>query len=132
MTFDAESSGEAVWSIPGDQRVTGVGRFLRRTRLDEVPQFINVLLGDMSLVGPRPERPGFMELLNKRVPHYQLRHIARPGMTGWAQISYHYAASLDEVAEKLRYDLYYVKHANILLDLQIMIRTIGLMIRGGR
>ncbi len=132
MSMEAESSGKAVWAKRGDSRVTPVGRFLRKTRLDEIPQFINVLLGHMSLVGPRPERPEFVETLVEKVPHYKLRHLVRPGITGWAQINYRYAASLEDSAEKLRYDLYYVKYGGLLLDLQIIIRTIGVMMRGSR
>jgi len=132
MTVNAEPSGKAVWADRRDKRVTTVGRFLRKTRLDELPQFINVLLGDMSLIGPRPERLDFVQFLTEKVPHYRLRHLVRPGVTGWAQISYRYAASLDDSIEKLKYDLYYVKHGGILLDLQIMMRTVGVLMRGSR
>ncbi len=132
MAVDAESSGKAVWAIKEDPRTTLLGRFLRRTRLDELPQLINVLLGDMSLVGPRPERPAFVEKLVKEVPHYKLRFLIRPGITGWAQINYGYAASVEDSVEKLRYDLYYVKYGGLLLDLQIMIRTIGSLMKGSR
>jgi exopolysaccharide biosynthesis polyprenyl glycosylphosphotransferase len=132
MTVDAEFSGKAVWAKRTDYRVTPLGRFLRKTRLDELPQFINVILGHMSLVGPRPERPEFVEMLIGKVPHYKLRHLVRPGITGWAQINYRYAASLDDSVEKLRYDLYYVKYGGLMLDLQVMIRTIGVMMRGSR
>jgi exopolysaccharide biosynthesis polyprenyl glycosylphosphotransferase len=132
MNVEAESSGKASWATRGDARVTSIGRFLRRTRLDEVPQFLNVLLGKMSLVGPRPERPEFVDLLNRKVPHYEMRHLVRPGITGWAQISYRYASSIDDSVEKLKYDLYYVKYGGLFLDLQIMVRTLGVIMRGSR
>jgi exopolysaccharide biosynthesis polyprenyl glycosylphosphotransferase len=132
MSVDAEPPGRAVWAIQGDPRVTLFGRLLRKTRLDEIPQFVNVLWGNMSLVGPRPERPEFVDMLSQQVPHYQLRHLVRPGLTGWAQINYRYGASLDDAVEKLRYDLYYVKHGGLPLDLQIIIRTLGVLMRGSR
>jgi exopolysaccharide biosynthesis polyprenyl glycosylphosphotransferase len=132
MNVDAESSGQAVWASRGDTRVTSFGRFLRKTRLDELPQFLNVLAGDMSLVGPRPERPEFVQMLAQSIPHYQMRHLVRPGLTGWAQISYCYGASVEDSVEKLKYDLYYIKYGGLLLDLQIVFRTIGVCMRGAR
>ncbi len=132
MNHGAEPNGEPLWAQPDDDRVTLVGHFLRRTRLDEIPQFINVLRGEMSVVGPRPERPAFVEELAEAIPNYRLRHIVRPGITGWAQVQYRYGASADDAREKLRYDLYYIKHGGLFLDLQILIRTVGELMRGSR
>ena len=115
-----------------DDRVTAVGRILRKTRLDEIPQFINVLLGEMSFVGPRPERPEFVTMLEKRIPHYRLRHLVKPGITGWAQINYRYGADERDALEKLQYDLYYVKHASTLLEMTILARTLGVLTKGAR
>ncbi|HEY6565756.1 MAG TPA: sugar transferase, partial [Pirellulaceae bacterium] len=126
-----ESHG-AQWATLGDSRITRIGRFLRKTRIDELPQFWNVLWGDMSLVGPRPERPEFVELLGSQIPFYLQRHLVKPGLTGWAQINYPYGASVEDAANKLRYDLYYVKKASLLLDLQIGLRTIGTLMAGSR
>jgi len=123
MRQDAETQG-AVWATKDDPRVTSIGRFLRKTRLDEIPQFWNVLRGDMAFVGPRPERPEFVQWLSREIPFYDLRHMIRPGITGWAQVRYQYGASLDETKRKLEYDLYYVKHQSIGLDLLIMFETI--------
>ncbi len=123
MRQDAEGDG-AVWATKDDPRVTRIGRFLRKTRLDEIPQLWNVLRGDMSFVGPRPERPEFVQWLAKEIPFYDLRHMIRPGITGWAQVRYHYGASLEETKRKLEYDLYYVKHLSVGLDLLIMFETI--------
>ncbi|MEW6350133.1 MAG: sugar transferase [Thermodesulfobacteriota bacterium] len=132
MYQGAEPNGEPLWARLDDDRVTKVGRLLRRTRLDEIPQFINVLRGDMSVVGPRPERPLFAEALGRTLPNYRLRHIVRPGITGWAQVSYRYGASEEDSKEKLRYDLYYIKHGGLFLDLQILVRTVGEVMRGAR
>ena len=133
MCEDAEAAGPQ-WAGNDDPRITWVGRMLRRTRLDEVPQMWNVLRGDMSFVGPRPERPEFVEWLSREVPYYQLRHMIRPGLTGWAQINYHYGASLEEAKEKLRYDLYYIKNLSLMLDLLIVFQTVKtfLLRRGSR
>jgi len=133
MRQDAEAAG-AVWAITNDPRVTPLGRFLRKTRLDEIPQLWNVLLGEMSFVGPRPERPEFVEWLTNEIPYYDLRHMIRPGITGWAQVRYKYGASLEETRRKLEYDLYYVKHLSIGLDLLILFETIKtiLMQRGAQ
>ena len=128
MRMDAEATGPQ-WSIPGDPRVTRVGRFLRLTRLDEIPQLWNILKGEMNLVGPRPERPEFIEHLSNSVPYYDLRHMVRPGITGWAQVRYRYAASADEAQEKLEYDLYYIKHMSLSLDVVIMLETIKTILR---
>ena len=127
MVRDAEAETGPVWAAEQDPRVTPLGRFLRNTRLDELPQLFNVLRGDMSLVGPRPERPTFVEDFSARVPHYQQRLLVRPGMTGWAQINYHADRDVDDVYEKLRYDLYYLRHLSLALDLQILLGTIGVV-----
>jgi sugar transferase (PEP-CTERM system associated) len=134
MRADAERQTGAVWAAPNDDRVTAVGRFLRRTRLDELPQLWNVLLGDMSIVGPRPERPEFVTTLTKEIPFYGQRHIVRPGLTGWAQVRYTYAASVEHAMEKLQYDLFYIKNRSIALDLFIAAKTVKtvLMQRGGQ
>jgi sugar transferase (PEP-CTERM system associated) len=131
MKVDAESDA-AIWASENDPRITSLGRFLRSSRLDEIPQMWNVLKGDMSFVGPRPERPEFVEWLKKEIPFYELRHMIRPGITGWAQVRYHYGASLEEARRKLEYDLYYVKHLSLGLDLLIMFETIKtIMLRRG-
>ncbi|WP_457616870.1 exopolysaccharide biosynthesis polyprenyl glycosylphosphotransferase [Lutibacter sp.] len=124
MVPDAEKNGPA-WAKKNDTRITKFGRFLRRTRLDEVPQFINVLRGDMGLIGPRPERPEFVRKLSKEFPFYAIRHVIKPGLTGWAQVEFPYASSKEEQSIKLRYDLYYIKERNLLLDLKIIIKTIS-------
>ena len=123
MRADAEAATGAVWAQKNDPRVTRVGRWMRRTRLDEVPQLWNVLKGDMGFVGPRPERPEFVQGLATQIPYYNLRHIIRPGITGWAQVRYQYGASLEEAQQKLEYDLYYIKHVSLALDLLIMFET---------
>jgi len=125
MREDAEATTGAVWaSKAGDVRVTPIGGILRRTRLDELPQLWNVLKGDMSLVGPRPERPEFVGQLSKEIPFYGQRHIVRPGLTGWAQVRYTYGATAEDALQKLQYDLFYIKHLSIALDLYIMIDTV--------
>jgi sugar transferase (PEP-CTERM system associated) len=124
MRVDAEEDGIPRWASQDDDRVTRVGRFIRLTRIDELPQIINVLKGDMSFIGPRPERPFFVEQIRKEVPFYDLRHRVRPGITGWAQVSYRYGASMDDAKKKLAYDLYYVKNGDTLLDLAILIQTV--------
>jgi sugar transferase (PEP-CTERM system associated) len=130
MRVDAEAGG-AVWAAAGDNRVTPVGRFLRRSRIDELPQLFNVLSGDMSLVGPRPERPEFIENLARQLPLYQERHAVKAGLTGWAQINYPYGATLDDARSKLSYDLYYVKNFNILFDLKIVLQTLRVVLWAG-
>jgi sugar transferase (PEP-CTERM system associated) len=127
MRKDSEAQG-AVWAAKDDPRVTRIGRYLRNTRLDEIPQLWNVLRGDMAFVGPRPERPEFVQWLSQEIPFYDLRHMIRPGITGWAQVRYRYGASLEETKHKLEYDLYYVKHQSIGLDLLIMFETIKTII----
>jgi sugar transferase (PEP-CTERM system associated) len=129
MRVDAERSG-AMWATDRDDRVTRVGRFIRATRLDEIPQLWNVLRGDMSFVGPRPERPVFVEQLAKEIPFYQQRHAVKPGVTGWAQIKYQYGSSVEDAMEKLRYDLYYIKHASIAFDLSIVFDTVKVILFG--
>jgi sugar transferase (PEP-CTERM system associated) len=127
MRADAED-GTPIWAKENDDRVTRVGRFIRLTRLDELPQFWNVLRGDMSFVGPRPERPYFVEQLAAVIPFYMERHAVKPGVTGWAQVKYRYGASIEEAMEKLRYDLYYVKHLSIVFDLTIVIDTVKVIL----
>jgi sugar transferase (PEP-CTERM system associated) len=125
MREDAEAETGPVWaSKSGDPRVTPIGRFLRRTRLDELPQLWNVLIGEMSFVGPRPERPEFVADLTRVIPYYGQRHIVRPGLTGWAQVRYTYGASQEDALQKLQYDLYYIKNLSVGLDLYIMFETI--------
>jgi exopolysaccharide biosynthesis polyprenyl glycosylphosphotransferase len=124
MRQDAEAKTGAVWAQQNDPRITTIGRFLRKTRLDEIPQLWNVLKGDMGFVGPRPERPEFVQWLVDAIPYYNLRHIIRPGLTGWAQVKYQYGASLEETQQKLSYDLYYIKHISLMLDLMIIFGTI--------
>ena len=133
MSVDAERNG-AVWATAGDPRVTRVGRLIRRTRLDELPQFWNVLVGDMSFVGPRPERPEFVGTLQREIPFYMGRHSVKPGITGWAQVRHRYAASVEDSMEKLQYDLYYIKNLSPLLDLVILLSTLQVVLfaRGSR
>jgi lipopolysaccharide/colanic/teichoic acid biosynthesis glycosyltransferase len=135
MQDNAEAGTGPVWaSKDGDSRVTMVGLWLRRTRLDELPQLWNVLKGDMSFVGPRPERPEFVSELTRQIPFYGQRHIVRPGLTGWAQVRYTYGASVEDAIEKLQYDLYYIKNLSVALDVVIMLETIKTVIsrRGAR
>lgn len=125
MRSDAEARTGPVWSAgDSDPRITAVGRFMRKTRLDEIPQLWNVLLGDMSLIGPRPERPAFVEQLTRQIPFYGQRHVVKPGVTGWAQVRYSYGASVEDAIEKMQYDLYYVKHMSLLFDVLIALETI--------
>ena len=133
MRGDAEENGPR-WAVEKDPRVTRVGRILRRTRIDEIPQLINVLRGDMSLVGPRPERPTFVEDLSSRIRLYPLRHSVKAGLTGWAQINYPYGASVQDAERKLEYDLYYLKHFSLLRDMAIMLQTLRILLfaKGGR
>ncbi len=123
MVEDAEQNGP-VWAQHNDPRVTRFGRFLRTARLDELPQLLNILKGEMSLIGPRPERPEFVAELRERIPHYDFRHMLTPGLTGWAQVMYSYTNSVDEAARKLEYDLYYIKNHSIQLDFAILIKTV--------
>ena len=131
MFIDAESRTGPVWATQDDPRVTRLGRFLRRTRLDELPQLVNVLLGDMSLVGPRPERPVFVEDLARQIPYFQLRHVVKPGLTGWAQINYPYGNSVSDALHKLQYDLFYIKNQSLALDLRVAVRTFWTVLHGG-
>ncbi len=124
MRVDAEAGTGAVWATQHDSRVTPIGRFLRRTRLDEMPQLWNVLVGEMSLVGPRPERPEFVESLTREIPFYGERHVVKPGVTGWAQVRYTYGASVEDALEKLQYDLFYAKNFTLTLDLLIVFNTV--------
>ncbi|MEG9434856.1 TIGR03013 family PEP-CTERM/XrtA system glycosyltransferase [Edaphobacter sp. HDX4] len=128
MRTDAEVSG-AKWASKDDPRATKIGRFMRKTRLDEVPQLWNVLRGDMGFVGPRPERPEFVPWLSENIPYFDLRHMIRPGLTGWAQVRYGYGSTLEEAREKLEYDLYYIKHMTLGLDLLIMFETVKTILR---
>jgi exopolysaccharide biosynthesis polyprenyl glycosylphosphotransferase len=127
MRQDAEADGKARWAKEDDERATRVGRFLRRTHLDEIPQFINVLKGEMSLVGPRSERPELVAHFQKHVPFYRARLLVKPGITGWAQVNFGYAASIEETMTKLEYDLYYIKHRNFWMDIMALLRTPGTM-----
>jgi len=129
--MDAESNG-AQWAKRGDNRITPVGYFLRMLRLDEIPQFWNILKGDMSFVGPRPERPELVSEIEKEVPFFSFRHWAKPGLTGLAQIRYRYGASIDDAKEKLQHDLYYIKNWSLLLDFQIILRTLSAIMKGSR
>ena len=130
MRSDAEAKTGPVWAPKDDPRVTNVGRFLRRTRLDEIPQFANVLKGEMSLVGPRPERPYFVELLSKEITLYKRRLVVRPGITGWAQIKQGYDTSIDDVRAKVRYDLFYIENMSFRMDIKILLMTVYTMIAG--
>jgi len=130
MREDAEKDGIARWAKSNDTRVTKVGAFIRKTRLDELPQLINVLKGDMSIIGPRPERPQFVKELSADIPYYALRHYVKPGLTGWAQICYPYGASTKDAKEKLQYDLYYMKNYSLFLDLTILLETVQVIIWG--
>lgn len=132
MRVDAEAGSGAVWAGRSDSRVTRIGRFIRKWRIDEMPQLINVLRGEMSLVGPRPERPEFIETLSSAIPFYRERLLVPPGITGWAQIKYPYAASIDAARRKLQYDLYYIKHMSLLLDVVILLRTVKTILVGLR
>jgi len=129
MVTDAEARSGAVFSRQGDPRVTRSGRIMRKTRLDELPQLVNVLRGDMSLIGPRPERPEHVERLMTKIPFYRTRLVIRPGLTGWAQVRYGYGSDDEDALMKLQYDLYYIRHQSLLLDLNIMIRTAGKVVR---
>jgi sugar transferase (PEP-CTERM system associated) len=129
MTQDAEADGP-VWAVPDDPRITKVGAFIRKARIDELPQLINVLRGDMSFVGPRPERPEFVAQLAKCVPYYRSRHAVKPGITGWAQLCYSYGSSDQDALEKLQYDLFYVKHRSLIFDLAIVVQTVEVVLWG--
>ncbi len=130
MRRDAEKDGKPVWASAADTRVTKVGKVIRKLRIDELPQLFSVLKGDMSLVGPRPERPFFVDQLTKEIPFYAVRHSVKPGVTGWAQVRYHYGATVEDSAEKLQYDLYYVKNHSLFLDLLVLFETVGVVLTG--
>jgi sugar transferase (PEP-CTERM system associated) len=130
MRSDAERAGQAVWARDCDDRITRVGRLIRATRLDELPQLWNVMRGDMSFVGPRPERPFFVEQLAREIPYYVQRHAVKPGVTGWAQVKYQYGSSIEDATEKLRYDLYYIKHMSVFFDLTIVLDTVKVVLFG--
>lgn len=131
MVVDAEAKTGAVWATKNDPRVTSVGAFLRRTRLDELPQIFNVLRGDMAIVGPRPERPEFVSVLSEQIPFYRQRHVVKPGVTGWAQINYKYGENIQDTVIKLEYDLYYIKNVAPSLDLYIILDTLKVMLFSG-
>ena len=130
MRDDAERNGDAVWAVENDPRITRVGHFLRKTRIDELPQLFNVMIGELEFVGPRPERPEFVEKLQTMIPYYALRHTVTPGLTGWAQVMFHYGSSIDESKEKLQYDLFYIKNMSIKLDLLILFHTVKIVLLG--
>ncbi|MBS1188689.1 MAG: sugar transferase [Rhodocyclaceae bacterium] len=130
MRTDAEKDGKPRWATAQDDRITRVGRVIRKLRIDELPQLFSVLAGDMSLVGPRPERPFFVDKLMREIPFYAVRHSIKPGLTGWAQVRYHYGATVEDSAEKLQYDLYYVKNHSLALDLLILFKTVGVVLTG--
>ena len=128
MAIDAEAGGEPRWATQQDPRITRVGNIIRPMRIDELPQLINVLRGEMSLIGPRPERPQFVEELARIIPFYRERAYVKPGITGWAQVNFPYGASVDDAVQKLSYDLYYVKNRSLLLDLLILLATIRVIL----
>src|SRR5581483_2730098 len=129
MRQDAELSGP-VWAAKEDDRTTRFGRFIRKVRIDELPQFINVIKGEMAFVGPRPERPFFVEQLNELIPFYSQRHLVEPGVTGWAQVKYEYGASVEDALQKLQYDLYYIKNASLFFDLWILLESFKIVLFG--
>ncbi len=128
MTVDAERPGTAVWAAVGDSRVTRVGRIIRLTRIDEIPQVINILRGEMAFVGPRPERPVFVNKLSAIIPHYADRAVVRPGLTGWAQVKHPYGASIEDARGKLSYDLWYIRGRSLWLDLRIILATVRVVV----
>jgi sugar transferase (PEP-CTERM system associated) len=130
MISDAEKDGNAIWASAGDSRVTAVGSFLRKYRLDELPQAINVIKGDMSFVGPRPERPEFISELSEHIPYYKERHVLKPGLTGWAQLNFPYGSSMEDAYHKHLYDMYYVKNHSLFLDCLILLQTVEIILFG--
>ena len=130
MVANAENEGNAIWASKGDNRVTRTGGFLRKYRLDELPQAINVIKGDMSFVGPRPERPEFVAKLSEHIPYYEERHVLKPGLTGWAQLNYPYGSSMDDAYQKQLYDMYYVKNHSLFLDCLILLQTVEVILFG--
>ena len=129
MVDKAEKDGKPQWAKKNDSRITRVGRFLRKARLDELPQLINILRGDMSFIGPRPERPDFVNMLREKVPFYDTRLLVKPGLTGWAQVHYHYGNSAEDALVKLQYDFYYIRHWSLWLDLYILFRTVAVVFK---
>ena len=130
LAIAAEKDGRPQWATKNDARVTRVGNFIRKVRIDELPQLINVLRGEMSMVGPRPERPFFVDELVAQIPYYAVRHSVKPGVTGWAQVRYEYGSTIEDSLEKLQYDLYYVKNHTLFLDLLIMLETVAVVLTG--
>lgn len=130
MRTDAEKDGKPRWATLNDDRVTRVGKFIRKVRIDELPQLFNVLRGEMSLVGPRPERQFFVDDLVTKIPYYAVRHSVKPGVTGWAQVRYEYGSTIEDSVEKLQYDLYYVKNHTLFLDLLILLETVAVVLTG--
>jgi exopolysaccharide biosynthesis polyprenyl glycosylphosphotransferase len=128
MRTDAEKAGQAIWATQNDSRITRVGNVIRKYRIDELPQLFNVFRGDMAFVGPRPERPVFVEKLAKNIPYYNERHRVKPGITGWAQLCFAYADNEEDSKEKLRYDLYYIKNNSLLLDILILLQTVEVVL----
>jgi sugar transferase (PEP-CTERM system associated) len=129
MNDNAEANG-AVWADQEDSRITRVGKWIRLLRIDEIPQLYNVFRGEMSLIGPRPERPEFVQELKSKIPHYGIRHSVRPGITGWAQVNYQYGSSIEDALIKLEYEIYYIKNMSLILDIKILLKTIGVVILG--
>ena len=130
MRHNAEAETGPTWAKEQDSRITSVGWILRKFRLDELPQAFNVLRGEMSFIGPRPERPCFVEMLRKEIPYYDLRHYVKPGVTGWAQVMYSYGASIEDAYKKMQYDLYYVKHLSLWMDILILFKTARVVLFG--
>ena len=130
MRTDAEADGTPMWAVTGDKRTTRVGKVIRKLRVDEIPQFWNILKGEMNFVGPRPERPHFVKQLATEIPYFEHRHLVAPGLTGWAQIKYPYGASVADAIQKLQYDLYYIKNQSLTLDLVIVFDTIKTVLFG--
>jgi lipopolysaccharide/colanic/teichoic acid biosynthesis glycosyltransferase len=130
MSVDAEGDGKARWATVNDSRITRVGAFIRRTRIDELPQIFNVLSGEMAFIGPRPERPEFVQQLTTQIPYFNSRHAVKPGITGWAQLCYPYGASENDARQKLQFDLYYVKNQSLFLDLMITLSTVEVVLFG--
>jgi exopolysaccharide biosynthesis polyprenyl glycosylphosphotransferase len=130
MRQDAEQTSGPTWAKKQDDRCTRIGAFIRRCRIDELPQLVNVLRGNMSFVGPRPERPYFVSLLKEKIPYYDLRHYVKPGITGWAQVMYPYGASVEDAYQKLQYDLYYAKNVAVSLDLLVLLKTVKVVLMG--
>jgi lipopolysaccharide/colanic/teichoic acid biosynthesis glycosyltransferase len=130
MCVDAEQHSGPQWASQNDPRITRVGSIIRKLRIDEMPQFVNILHGDMSFVGPRPERPFFVQTLKEEIPYYDLRHSVRPGITGWAQVSYPYGATVEDAKQKLGFDLFYAKNTSIAFDLAILFQTVKIVLLG--